>query len=77
MTEYETRWIKMAVVPKGEHLFSEYATDVEIVDEAAGEFLRVSQCRANDAGHILIDVDEWPALRNAIDIMIKECRGDK
>ena len=61
---YETRTTKVTVLFKGESLFHESATEVEIVDEAEGEFLEVSQ-----------NIYEWPALKAAIDKMIKECRG--
>ena len=72
---YETRTTKVTVLFKGEPLFHESATEVEIVDEAEGEFLEVSQNGEPFSGKIRIDVYEWPALKAAIDKMIKECRG--
>ena len=36
MPEYETRTTSMTIVPKGEPLFSEQATQVTTVDEAGG-----------------------------------------
>jgi hypothetical protein len=75
MIECEIRTIKLAVLPKGEPLFSERATEVEIVDDAAGEFVKVIQTdEAAENGTIQIDPAEWPILRKAIDKMIKECR---
>jgi len=77
MTTYETRTLKIAVLPKGEPLFSEEATTVEIMDEAAGEFLEIKQQSdrtENVSQAILVNDYEWPALRAAIDRMIKECR---
>jgi len=56
-------------------LFHESATSIEIVDEAAGEFLEVRQCNEDYEGTIKIDVHEWPTLKAAIDKMIKECRN--
>ena len=73
--ESEIRTIKIVVIPKGETIFSERATDVEIVDEAAGEFVRVIQNdEAAEVGTIQIDPDEWPMLRKAIDRMVRDCR---
>jgi len=72
---YETRTTKVMVLFKGEPIFHESATEIEIVDEAAGEYLEVSQCSDSHEGKIKIDVYEWPALKAAIDKMIKECRG--
>jgi hypothetical protein len=75
MIECEIRTIKLVVAPKGETIFSERATEVEIVDDAAGEFVKVFQS-ADDAenGTIQIDPAEWPMLKKAIDRMVKECR---
>ena len=73
--KYETRTLKMGVCVKGEALFHESMTEIEIVDEAGGEFLKIIQCPdEKDTQEILIDPTEWPALRAAIDKMIKECR---
>jgi hypothetical protein len=73
---YETRTTKITVLPKGEPLFHEGATEITIVDEAAGEYLEVSQCSDSHEGKIKIDCVEWPALKAAIDKMIKECRKE-
>lgn len=73
---YETRTTKLTVLLKGESLFHESATEVEIVDEAGGEYLEVSQCSDSYEGKIAIDPYEWPALKAAIDKMIKECRKE-
>jgi len=73
--EYETRTLKMGVVSKGEPIFHESMTEIEIVDEAGGEFLKIAQFPdAGEIQEILIDPTEWPALKAAIDKMIKECR---
>ena len=75
---YEIRTITVLVNKPDEPIFSDLATKVEISDEAAGEFLKVSQ--SNDKaenGTIQITPEEWPVLREAIDMMIKECREEK
>jgi hypothetical protein len=74
---YETRTIKVSVAPKGEPIFHNGVTSIEIVDEAAGEFLEVTQCNDSNEGKISIEKSEWPTLRAAIDQMIKECRDYK
>lgn len=56
-------------------MFHESATEIEIVDEATGEYLEVSQCTDSYEGKIKIDPHEWPTLKAAIDKMIKECRN--
>ena len=75
MIEYETRIMSIIVVPEGEPTFSEFVTEVRIVDEASGEFVEVSQDGRTDTGKIAICPDEWPTLRAAIDRMISECRS--
>lgn len=74
---YETRIVKVSVVPKGEPIFHNGVTSIEIIDEASGEFLEVTQCNDSNDGKILIDPHEWTTLRAAIDKMIKECRDYK
>ena len=74
---YETRTIKVSVAPKGEPIFHNGVTSIEIVDEAAGEFLEVTQCNDSNEGKISIEKSQWPTLRAAIDQMIKECRDYK
>jgi hypothetical protein len=73
---YETRTLKIAVCVKGEPIFHEGVTEIEIVDEAAGEFLKITQSDDDvESGKIKIDPIEWPMLKAAIDRMIKECRS--
>jgi hypothetical protein len=74
---YETRIVKLSVVPKNEQLFHNGVTNIEIIDEASGEFIQVSQCNDNNDGKIFIDPYEWQIIRAAIDKMIKECRDYK
>jgi hypothetical protein len=72
---YETRTTKVVIVPKGEPLFNQEATEIEIVDEAAGEFVEVRQCSDQYDGKIGITVEEWPTIRKAIDDMLGRCRS--
>ena len=74
--KYETRVAKLVVLPVGQATYSEMATEIEICDEAAGEFVEVAQHGRVDIGKIQINPEEWPSLREAIDRMIKACRKD-
>jgi len=64
------------VVPEGEPLFDERAYSIRIDDEGAGEFVVI---RAMDSdpgsGDLRVNPDEWPKLREAIDMMIEQCHG--
>lgn len=71
--QYKARVRCVAVLPHGEPLFSEMATMVSIEDEAAGEFVEVSQCGRVDLGKIAINPEECPALRAAINRMVRAC----
>ena len=79
MNKYETRIIRVVVAPKGEPIWSEQATTIEIADDAAGEFVKVTQ----EGGHtatsksVCFDPDEWVTIRDAIDDMITKCRKGK
>ena len=73
---YQTRTLKIAVGVKGEPIFHEGATEIEIIDEAAGEFLKITQSMDNvEPGVIKIDPHEWPMLKAGINKMMKECRN--
>ena len=72
--KYRVRVTRLTIVPDGEPIFSEQATHVEIEDEAAGEFVKVTQQigNASDAEmrSIRIDPTEWPAIRHAIEQLL-------
>ena len=76
MKNYEIRTKSWIVAPKGEAMFSELATVVSIEDEAAGEFVTVTQHGRTDVGKVCINPDEWVTLRDAITAAICACRGD-
>ncbi len=61
----------MIVGVKGEQIFDDSVTEIEIVDEAAGEFLEVSQ----EGGKLRFDPEEWPHVRDAVEKMFKLCRN--
>jgi hypothetical protein len=61
----------MIVGVKGEQIFDDRVTEVEIVDEAGGEFLEVSQ----EGGKLRFDAEEWPHVRDAVEKMFKMCRN--
>lgn len=72
--EYVNRYTQIIVVPEGEPIFSEMATTVTIVDEAAGEFVEVRQCAVGAEGAIRIGKEEWPAIQDAITHMLRACK---
>jgi hypothetical protein len=62
----------MIVMLEGESIFHPQAIEVEIEDEAAGEYLIIRQCGDHiKPGEIGISPEEWPILRATIDDMIK------
>jgi hypothetical protein len=80
VAEPELRITRYHVVPKGESLFSELATLVEIEDLAGGEYVKVTQqstSRQASGQEITIEPEEWPRLREAIDRMIAACQPEK
>jgi hypothetical protein len=74
---HEIRTTQIHVMPEGEPLFSERAFAVEIADDAGGEYVIVSGDPVSqlERGQIAINPDEWPALRRAIDKMVRGCRA--
>lgn len=75
MTDYIIRTTQIMVHPeKDASIFSEMATRISIDDEGGREFVKAEQ---TNTGAILINPDEWPAIREAIDRMVIECRSEK
>lgn len=72
--EFEKRTIKIAVLPKGKPLLDEQATFIEIMDEAGGEFLEISQSSGSREQSIRLDDEEWPLVRDAIEELAKEIK---
>lgn len=69
------RVTQITVVPEGEPIFAECGYTINIVDEAAGEFLEIEDhATDNGYGKIGLNVEDWPALRRAINKMVKNCR---
>jgi hypothetical protein len=75
LRRFEIRITSLIVAPESSAIFCEEATHISIEDEAAGEYVVVSQeGRCDGYGKIGIDPDSWPVLRDAIDRMVSECR---
>jgi hypothetical protein len=70
-TVFEKRVTKVVVVPENAPIFDEQATSIEIDDDAAGEFIVISQAEGRSTR---IEKDEWPFLRDAINEMMERVR---
>ena len=73
MADYTCHQLALIVRPKGEPIHSERATEIKVDDEGAGAYVVVDQHGRADVGRICIDVEEWPALRDAINQQIELC----
>lgn len=74
MTEYEIITLSLIVKPKGESIFCERATIVEMTDEGAGLFITLRQFNDEcERGEIKFDLEEWPTIQESIGLMIAEC----
>jgi hypothetical protein len=64
---------RITVLPKGHSIFSEQATEISIMDEAAGPFIEMRQIAENGEEKILrFDVGEWPHIAKATSKLIQE-----
>ena len=72
----KTRITRISVTPEGCSLFELSATHIDIVDEAAGEFVTLTQHTDDRHGDHVVNInpDEWPAIRAAVNKLIKECK---
>ena len=71
-----TRPIKWVITVDGSPIYSESATEIEIVDESGGEFVELSQSMEG-CGKVWIDPAEWPTIRSAIDAAVKQCKDHR
>lgn len=74
--KYDVRVTRITVTPREEPIFSEQATTIEISDEAAGEFVKITQEGGNTdiAKSVVFNPDEWLVVREAIDYVVWQCR---
>lgn len=68
----EARVTTITIVPKGEPITAEGAFVIEIDDEGAGEYVRMQN--TDGQGSFLVDKECWPAVRRAVDRLIRDCR---
>lgn len=69
------RVTQIIVLPEGEPIFSERGYTITIKDEAAGEYIEIEDHQ--EESNIAINPEEWPAIRAAINKMVKKCRDEK
>jgi len=74
--KFITRVTRITVGPKGEDIFSDSVTHIEIDDEGGGEFIKVRQGEETFSG-IRVDADEWPAIAEAIDMMLAHIEANE
>lgn len=78
MKPYIERTTKLVVLPEDQPIFSEYATEIEIQDEAGGEFVVVRQTYGSEGkNEIRLTDEEWPMVRAAIDRMMARCQPEE
>lgn len=78
MKPYLTRATRYTIAPVGEPLFAERAIQVELDDEAAGEYIKITtQFDDAEKQQIGIDIAEWPHVATAVRKLIKESERNK
>jgi hypothetical protein len=78
MTEYEITTLSLIAKPKGDPIYSDHATIVEMMDEVGGPFVRILQhSEDNERGEIRIDLDGWGAIKEAADTMLAVCKSQQ
>ena len=68
------RITKMSITPNDCELFDDNATHISIEDEGGGEFIAILQPHMPSGCETRIDTNEWPAIRAAVNKLIKECK---
>ena len=76
MNEYEIVTLSLIVKPKGQPIFCEQATIVEMTDEANGPFVVIRQIDdSTQKGEVRMDPEEWPFVKDAVETMLAECNN--
>ena len=70
---YRTIITQRRVIPSGKTMDDEGVTIIGMADEGGGAFVTIRQESAMDSDIIRIDPDEWPAVRAAVNRMVREC----
>ena len=70
---YRTITTQRRVIRAGETLDNEGVTIIGIDDEGGGAFVTIRQEEQLNTNEIRIDPGEWPAVRAAINRMVREC----
>lgn len=74
MKPYKIRTTRLTVMPDEEQIFSETATHIEIEDDGAGEYLRITQQSGSPdvkEQSIMVTPEEWPHVRQAVETLIE------
>ena len=70
---YHTRVTRLTISQPGEPIFSDQTIHIEIEDEAAGEYVKISQqseYRPAASQEVCINPDEWPAIKDAVESLL-------
>jgi len=74
---YDIRITQIVVVPTGKTTYDDMATFIEIDNECGGEFVTLKQNVRNSTKlQISIDPNEWNALQQSIEFMVRQCRSE-
>lgn len=77
---YHTVTTTVTVKPTEESIFSELSTEITLLDEGAGMFLKVTQAgKINPPGDnsVCINPDEWPYIKDAIELMLEVIKREE
>jgi len=61
----------LIVLPPGADVNDERATFVKLAEEGGGPFVEIEQHGRDETMTIRVDSEEWPALRSAINRMVR------
>jgi hypothetical protein len=72
--EYVVEEVAMIVMPAGSAISCQEATAVRIRDEGTGPFVVVSQSARGDGSGIAVTAEDWPAIKQAVEQLMKGCQ---
>lgn len=73
MTNLQTRTTRIHLTP--DTIINQRAFSIEIDDYGGGEFIMI-RGSSLEPGALAVEAGEWPALRDAVDLMFKNVRTE-
>ena len=71
---YKQHITAITIVPEGAPKYDENGYTLTIEDDAGGPYIVISEHNINKEHNTGIDLDAWPSIKSAMEMLIKICK---